>query len=240
MQPVRVVSGAEIHAISAAAIRTSAARSSGSNAAGVLAPACRLTSQLRVKLGMIRPPTRLMSISRVAMPSRLPAFAAAAQPSASAWTRALPVSSNRSAASIGRLRQLRPATISRATTRRNASGKARSTAVAAPAPISPPNRVAARPAAHSSASAASGMPCSGSLPVQFGIAVSRKPATVAAPKPKTISWTCQTAGGSADGSAASPANATSQSGMAIAAQSADARKKGRNPADSRTGPGWER
>jgi hypothetical protein len=40
-------------------------------------------SQLRVKLGIMRPPTTLMSISSVAMPNRLPVRAVAATPTAS-------------------------------------------------------------------------------------------------------------------------------------------------------------
>ena len=68
------------------------------------------------------------------------------------------------------------------------------------------------------------------------MAVSRKPATTAAPKPKTISCTCQTEGESAVGNAALPVNTTTQAGMAMAAQSAAARKNGRNPAESTAGP----
>ena len=47
-------------------------------------------------------------------------------------------------------------------------------------PILPDARMATRPANHSSASAPSGQPLTGNRPVQFGIAVSRKPAMLAA------------------------------------------------------------
>ena len=46
-------------------------------------------------------------------------------------------------------------------------------------PITAENRTAARPASHNSASPASGAPFTGSWPVQFGTAVSRKPAITA-------------------------------------------------------------
>ena len=48
------------------------------------------------------------------------------------------------------------------------------------APIFAENSIARRPASHSSASAPSGAPVTGRRPVQFGIAVSRKPAITAA------------------------------------------------------------
>lgn len=43
------------------------------------------------------------------------------------------------------------------------------------------------PDRQSKTSVANGLPCSGMRPVQFGIAVSRQPAAVAAANPKTIS-----------------------------------------------------
>ena len=89
-----------------------------------------------------------------------------------------------------------------------------------------------RPASHSPASAASGAPRSGSRPVQFGIAVRRKPATLARAKPNTISWMCQTNGGNAPGSAAPPEYDSSQAGTATADQRLAARKNGRKPAEN--------
>ena len=43
----------------------------------------------------------------------------------------------------------------------------------------PDSVTAARPATQTSSSTISGVPCSGSRPVQFGMAVSRKPVTTA-------------------------------------------------------------
>src|SRR5262249_59300518 len=81
---------------------------------------------------------------------------------------------------MGRLRQLRPARISRATTHANTDGKARSRSAAIFASKCAESRTASRPTAHSSKRMASGAPWSGIRPVQLGIAVSRKPATTAA------------------------------------------------------------
>ena len=60
-----------------------------------------------------------------------------------------------------------------------------------------------RPATQTENSNTSGPPCSGSRPVQFGTAVSRKPATTAAIYPNSISWTCQSRGANAVAVAAS-------------------------------------
>ena len=64
--------------------------------------------------------------------------------------------------------------------------KQRSATAAAGTPILAESQTPTRPIAQSKTSAANGPPCSGMRPVQFGIAVSRKP-TVAAANPKTIS-----------------------------------------------------
>jgi hypothetical protein len=61
--------------MSASAVTASTARSSRSNAAGGAMSRSCLVSQFRVKLGMIRPPTKLMSMSSVATPRRLPSSA---------------------------------------------------------------------------------------------------------------------------------------------------------------------
>jgi hypothetical protein len=62
-------------------------------------------SQLRVKLAMMRPPTKLISMSSVATPSRLPTSAVEAIPTDSRWTSRLPRSNSASVPSMGRLRQ---------------------------------------------------------------------------------------------------------------------------------------
>ena len=51
-----------------------------------------------------------------------------------------------------------------------------------------------RPVSHVANNTASGDPESGKAPVQFGTAVSKKPATAAAANPKIISWACQANG----------------------------------------------
>ena len=60
-------------------------------------------------------------------------------------------------------------------------------AAAGPQPIHAETLTAIRPATQVENSRNSGLPCSGSLPVQFGTAVSRKPATTAAIYPNSIS-----------------------------------------------------
>ena len=73
-------------------------------------------------------------IRRTARPSRTPAIAVSARPMACACMRALAVSNRASAAAIGRLRQFRPATISRATAASRAARKLRSMAAASIGP----------------------------------------------------------------------------------------------------------
>jgi hypothetical protein len=51
-----------------------------------------------------------------------------------------------------------------------------------------------RPNNHNPARSASCAPFTGRRPVQFGIAVSKKPAMAAITKPNSISWTCQASG----------------------------------------------
>ena len=89
-----------------------------------------------------------------------------------------------------------------------------------------------RPSSHNPASSASGLPLTGSRPVQFGIAVSRKPAIAAITKPNSISWICQASGSNRLGRVVPVANMTIQTASATADQRPAARKKGRNP--------WER
>jgi hypothetical protein len=70
-------------ATSARAVTASTVRSSRSNIAGGAVSRSCFASQLLVKLGMIRPPTKLMSMSSVATPRRLPNSAVREAPIAS-------------------------------------------------------------------------------------------------------------------------------------------------------------
>ena len=81
-------------------------------------------------------------------------------------------------------------------------------------PISAEKVTAMRPASHTATSVSNGVPWIGSRPVQFGIAVSRKPVTTAGRKPYSISCTCQSIGPKAVDSASSPLNIGSQARMA--------------------------
>ena len=100
---------------------------------------------------------------------------------------------------------------------------------AAATPMMADVTIAARPEAHNTARANSGTPCKGKRPVQFGMAVNRKPATAAMAKPWIISWACQATGSIPIGSTTRPDTASSQSTIESAAHSAAPRKNGRNP-----------
>ena len=97
-------------------------------------------------------------------------------------------------ATILRLLHFLPATISRAATAASNTRNSESMAAAGPQPIHAEMLTAIRPATQVEKSRTSGLPCNGNLPVQFGTAVSRKPATTAAMYPNSISWTCQSRG----------------------------------------------
>ena len=86
-----------------------------------------------------------------------------------------------------------------------------------------------RPSSHNPTSTASGAPLTGSRRVQFGMAVSRKPAMAAITKPKSISWICQLSGSNRLGNAVPVTNMTIQSASAVADQMPAARKNGRKP-----------
>src|SRR5207237_5445774 len=90
-------------------------------------------------------------------------------------------------------------------------------------------RQAIRPSSHSPASVASGAPATGGRPVQFGMAVSRKPAIVAITKPNSISWMCQASGSKWLGTLLPVTNMTIQSNRANADHTPAARKNGRKP-----------
>ena len=91
----------------------------------------------------------------------------------------MPAISAPSIASTMRLRQLRPATISRAIIAVKTAPKARSRTATITAGNAAETATITRPASHSATSPASGQPTIGSRPVQFGTAVIRKPATTA-------------------------------------------------------------
>jgi hypothetical protein len=75
--------------------------------------------------------------------------------------------------------QLRPAAISRVAAAATSRRKLASISIATHQPVAAEKVTARRPAIHMTTSVASGVPCSGSRPVQFGIAVNRKPVMTA-------------------------------------------------------------
>ena len=135
--------------------------------------ALRCASQLRVKLGVTRPPIRAIMVAATPSARR---SAAAARPGSSgrACTPILARANKLTRPQTGRLRQLRPARTSRQTTAAKTTRNAESVVAAhsaAGAII-----IATRPASQRPVSAISGAPMTGSRPVQLGTAVNRKPA----------------------------------------------------------------
>ncbi|MGY4356519.1 hypothetical protein ACVW0J_003012 [Bradyrhizobium sp. i1.7.7] len=179
--PVTVFSGATIHAISANALNPIIAPSKRPNGTG-RRPGLNLTSQLRVKLGMMRPPISEISSTTTPMPTRMLTSAAPSK-CASRWKATLPASSTSTSTTTGRLRQLPPAMISRVAAATTNARKAASTTSANAQPISADRVTAKRPASHTVSSAPSDVPWIGSRPVQFGIAVNRNPVITAGRKP---------------------------------------------------------
>ena len=157
LAPVTRLCGAATQAASAMSNTARATRSTASCPAGMqVSPRC--FSQFPVKLGMMRPPTRLIRSTATAIARRCPAGPVDAWPAASAWINAFARSSPARTIVIGRLRQLRAAMISRRTAARSKARKARSSAAATPAPISPEAIAAARPISHRAKRRASGKP----------------------------------------------------------------------------------
>ena len=176
--PVTAPSGIAIHASRPSTLHPIATASGGPNGAGRAAAPC-LTSQLRVKLGASRPPTSVMSAIRAPIaPRRL--MSAAAPLRMRPWKAILAANSHATIASTRRLRQFLPATISRPATASTAARKAMSIAAVSAGPGTCGSSIAARPAIQIATSAASGQPATGRRPVQFGIAVNRKPHTTSA------------------------------------------------------------
>lgn len=110
-------------------------------------------------------------------------------------------------------------------------------AIASHVGISAETRQAIRPSIHSPASTASGAPLTGRRPVQFGIAVNRKPATVAITKPNNISWICQLSGSNRLGTAVPVTSMTIHSASAAADHTPAAKKNGRKPWVRKAGAG---
>ena len=94
-------------------------------------PAPRWLSQLRVKLGTTRPPISAISTNTAPKPSRRP-NSPVAEPSVPACDNAQPTAKHVSSARTGRLRQLRPITISRRARPTKAKQKPTSTAAGSP------------------------------------------------------------------------------------------------------------
>ena len=101
---------------------------------------------------------------------------------------------------------------------------------------------ASRASSQTAASAIRGLPLSPGTPVQFCTAVSRKPATMAATKPNSISCMCQASQPPTGCQLpARPSHAAIHKGMARVAKMAPARKKGRKPSSNsadRSGCCW--
>jgi hypothetical protein len=138
-----------------------------------------LTSQLRVKLGTMRPPIRAISMATTPIARRRPRAPVSARPIASKWIRLLAPASRTKIPTTGRFFHLAPATISRRTAPAKTTRKATSMTAAAAGPISSEAMTAKRPASHSPQSAARRQPWIGSRPVQLGTAVERKPVIAA-------------------------------------------------------------
>ncbi len=169
----------------------------------------------------------------MARASRMPTTSQAVPPSVPAWIKALATASKLTAATTGRLRQFRPATISRPITMAKATRKEISAAAATTGPVQAEKTTAIRPAIQRRTRLPSGHPCSGIRPVQLGMAVKRNPAIVAATYPNSSSWECHVTGVNAVGISIISWRTNSHPAIAITAQSPATRKKGRNPAESR-------
>ena len=190
----------------------------------------RLASQLRVKLGMMRPATTEISTITAARPRRHPRPGGAAMPAASSCIKQIGGRENghraRPSAGCASSARRRSRARSRPT---KATGKARSAAMASQTGISAETRPAIRPSSHKPAKLASGSPLTGSRPVQFGIAVNRKPAIAAIAKPNSISWMCQVKRIEPAGQRAAACEDGDPQRERSRRPEAAARKNGRNP-----------
>ena len=144
-----------------------------------------------VNAGTMRPPMIDIITNSTPSPSSMPQSAdAQSAPSASACVAALATVSIASISTNAPLRRMLRFTIPGATDAANAGRNVRSTIANANAASSPDIHAMIRPASQSPESDASLAPRTGPIAVQFGTAVSRKPANAAVPKPKTISRAC--------------------------------------------------
>ena len=116
--------------------------------AGGKAAARRFASQFRVKLGTIRPATTEIRTITAASPRRHPSPGGTATSSDSRCISRLAMPRTATGATIGRLRQFLPATISRATTPTRATGNDRSAATASHDGTSAETRQTIRPSSH--------------------------------------------------------------------------------------------
>jgi hypothetical protein len=139
---------------------------------------CR-ASQLRVKLGTMRPPIKPTRAITSATAKRVE-YSANPLICASIWNAMLPAPNSETIATTGALPHFRPAMISRAAAAASSTRKAASMVQATSHPIHADMHTAMRPASQLKTSTASGVPCNGRRPVQFGTAVSRKPPMMAA------------------------------------------------------------
>ena len=164
-----------------------------------------------------------------ASPSRHPSPAGTAKPSVSRCISKLAIPRTVTGTTIGRLRQFRPATISRAATATSTTGNDKSAAADSQNGTSAETRQISRPNSHRPTSSARGRPLIGSRRVQFGIAVNRNPAMAAITKPNSISWICQLSGSKRLGSVLPVTSMPIQIAMAAIDQIPAARKNGLNP-----------
>ena len=142
----------------------------------------------------MRPPINANNSDMTAMESRTPASPTSATPAAERWNSTLAANISTSPRRTGRLRQLRPATISFPTRTEITPRYARSATAVGTGPVKPPHQTAMRPQTQIKASAPSGQPRIGRRPVQLGTAVNTNPPSTAPTYPNIISWTCHMTG----------------------------------------------
>lgn len=130
--------------------------------------------------------------------------------------------------SSGRLR-LRLRSSGGASSTHRTAGKARSTVATSSAGQCAEVASMTRANSQRTASSTRGPPAKPFDPVQLGTAVSRKPATAAPRKPKSISCPCQTLGAHVLSSGAPKAHTAIQRGMSTSAERPAARNAIRNP-----------
>ena len=176
--PVTLATGITTHKTRAMTETTSVTRSNRSNETGRRFDPIRI-NHVCVKLGTMRPPIKMIRPTIAAMPTRLPILEVP-DVNTSAWNPILAAARNATRISGFRLRQLRPTTISRATTRKRHGRKRLSSTTAGRGPVTPVTRNATRAAHQRRNRRISRHPATGRWPVQLGTMVKRNPATTAA------------------------------------------------------------